>query len=431
MPSFMIRPIGNGKFQTPNGVFNSYQEAARSLGIQPEFGTQQSFVNPMDRPKQFGDVLESADINNPFRNAGQPAGAITPAMERTDVQLHSSPMTFNPMDRQKQYGGRGEVGMPKQGLLNPQQQQQSAQAPSFMDKLTSSDGLMSIGSLMLSMSQDPSLQRIGAAGMQQAMENKNVNKTVLMLRQQGENDLADLIEKNPTIGKTALTQWLQQKYGTKSGIKSFEPKIDEATGRYYIIKQDPNTGRTWREELDATGLTSKEKADLETNSALRLADMKQSQTAAADAYKQFSNLSSQIRNLETIKSSLKTGDARTGIVDQFLPAFTEATATLRSAANSLGIDVINSATFGALSATELKLALDTALPQGLDEQQLMQWVDKKLEAQKKLQAEIAKQADKLASGVPYTQWVKDVVKPFTEDQVIQQPQSSSTVKVKY
>lgn len=398
----------NGKYIYNGVAYNTLQEAKMA-----EMQGSRTTINP-NIPAGSSTPIQPV----PFPQVRQPMSDQSMGAALNQMRMQGGMNAMQDARQNKQYGGRGEVGMPvkPQGLLDiPQQPQQPAQAPSFMDKITSSDGLMSIGSLMLSMSQDPSLQKIGASGIQQAMENKNVNKTVLMLRQQGENDLADLIEKNPTIGKTALTQWLQQKYGTKSGIKSFEPKIDETTGKYYIIKQDPNTGRTWREELDATGLTSKEKADLETNSALRLADMKQSQTAAADAYKQFSNLSSQIRNLETIKSSLNTGNAKTGVIDQFLPAFTEATATLRSAANSLGIDVINSATFGALSATELRLALDTALPQGLDEPQLLEWVNKKLEAQKKLQAEIAKQADKLASGVPYTQWVKDVVKPFTSD----------------
>ena len=293
-----------------------------------------------------------------------------------------------------------------------------------------------LGAAHLALSQDPALQKIGAQKLQSIRDTKaemgKVNKTIAMLRQRGEHKLADFIEANPTMAKTALTQWLQQTYGPRSGIKTSAVMTDPKTGQQYVVETDPNTGAINRRNVEgAIGLTPEEKAGLESTNALKLADMKRSQTAAADAYKQFSNISSQIRNLETIKSELNTGNARTGIVDQFLPAFSEATATLRSAANSLGIDVINSATFGALSATELKLALDTALPQGLDEPELLQWVNKKLEAQKKLQREIAKQADRLASGVPYTEWVKEVVKPFTSEPQPQESVPNVVVEVDY
>jgi hypothetical protein len=305
---------------------------------------------------------------------------------------------------------------------------------SFMDRLTSKQGIGAIGNAMLSMSQDPRLQQMGVQNLQKMQEQKSelgkVNKTIAMLRQRGENKLADFIEANPTMAKTALTQWLQQTYGARSGIKTSAVMTDPKTGQQYVVETDPNTGSINRRNVEgAFGETPEAKTARATQQELTLADMKRSQAAAADTYKQFSNISSQIRNLETIKAELNTGNARTGIVDQFLPAFSEATATLRSAANSLGIDVINSATFGALSATELKLALDTALPQGLDEPELLQWVNKKLEAQKKLQREIAKQADRLASGVPYTEWVKDVVKPFAT--APQAQSSGGTIEVDF
>ena len=398
-----IRPLGNGKFQTPAGVFNTYAEAMASLA-KP--------MSPALSQPSYGDKMSTmADPN---------------AMAKSQAAIQSSPA----------------IPMPAGGLLGakPAPSPVSAQEdpvqgqPSFMGRLTSAEGLSGIGSMMLAMSNDPRLQQMGVQNLQKMQEQKselgNVNKTIAMLRQRGENKLADFIEANPTMAKTALTQWLQQTYGARSGIKTSAVMTDPKTGQQYVVETDPNTGAINRRNVEgAFGETPEAQSARTTQEALTLADMKRSQTAAADTYKQFSNISSQIRNLETIKAELNTGNARTGIVDQFLPAFSEATATLRSAANSLGIDVINSATFGALSATELKLALDTALPQGLDEPELLQWVNKKLEAQKKLQREIAKQADRLASGVPYTEWVKDVVKPFAT--APQAQSSGGTIEVDF
>lgn len=411
-----IRPLGDGRFQTEAGVFNTYAEAMRSIT---------SAMSPaIERPKPVESALDVMSGAMPFTKA--------------NAAVNSSP--FSPVSKPQglieglNVGGRGSYAGPAteetpintgSGFTQEPQQEQS-----FMDKLFSKQGLGAISNTYLASRNDPALRALGTRGLDQAQTRKSANATVDMLRKNGQNDLADMIEQNPTMAKTALTQFLQQKYGSKSGLKTSQAFTDPDTGQKYVIATDPNTGSVTRMNVEgATGLTPEQEAGLESSNALKLADMKRSQTAAADTYKQFSNISSQIRNLETIKSELNTGNARTGVIDQFMPAFSEATATLRSAANSLGIDVINSATFGALSATELKLALDTALPQGLDEPQLLEWVNKKLEAQKKLQREIAKQADRLASGVPYTDWVKEVVKPFTQNEG--QPSGSNTVRVKY
>jgi hypothetical protein len=210
----MIRPIGNGKFQTPNGVFNSYQEAAMSVGIQPQFGVPHSPA--MSNPTPALDALNKA--------------AGTPAMP--DIALQSSPMQFKPQ-QPKQYGGRGEVGMPvkPQGLLDPQQPQQPEQAPSFMDKLTSSDGLTSIGSLMLSMSQDPSLQRIGAMGMQQAMQNRQSNRTLDFLKAKGVDEATiNALRDNPQMINAYASSLLKQPKNAQSALGKIQ--ADYEAGAY-------------------------------------------------------------------------------------------------------------------------------------------------------------------------------------------------------
>jgi hypothetical protein len=133
----------------------------------------------------------------------------------------------------KLYSGRGEVGMPvkPQGLLDPQQPQQPEQAPSFMDKLTSSDGLTSIGSLMLSMSQDPSLQRIGALGMQQAMQNRQSNRTLDFLKAKGVDEATiNALRDNPQMINAYASSLLKQPKNAQSALGKIE--ADYASGAY-------------------------------------------------------------------------------------------------------------------------------------------------------------------------------------------------------
>ena len=53
-------------------------------------------------------------------------------------------------------------------------------------------------------------------------------------------------------------------------------------------------------------------------------------------------------------------------------------------AQRMGLQVVQSVTFGALSAGELKVAMDTAVPPNLDNKELVAWFQKRKDAQLKL-----------------------------------------------
>ena len=94
-----------------------------------------------------------------------------------------------------------------------------------------------------------------------------------------------------------------------------------------------------------------------------------------------------------------TGEgAKTGVIEGRLPNWRASTIALANIQNNLGLDVIGSVTFGALSQGELDLALDTGLPTGMNEPQLIDWIDRKIAAQNKLNAYFNRQATFLADG---------------------------------
>ncbi len=130
--------------------------------------------------------------------------------------------------------------------------------------------------------------------------------------------------------------------------------------------------------------------------------------AAADEVKQSSRVSGEMfKKIGPIRQSLLTiGKARqalaegaeTGAIDKFLPDLREASIKLTNLMNQLGLEVISGATFGALSAGELRLALDTALPTGLQPEALDRWLADKGAAQTKLLTELEDDVIFLSGG---------------------------------
>ena len=114
-------------------------------------------------------------------------------------------------------------------------------------------------------------------------------------------------------------------------------------------------------------------------------------------FESLGKIQSNVLNLDRAIDALDAG-AKSGALQKFLPNITAASRELRQIQNELGLDVIGSVTFGALSQGELDLALDTALDLGQDEDVLRDILIRKKEAQAKLSGYLRKQISFL-SGV--------------------------------
>ncbi len=96
------------------------------------------------------------------------------------------------------------------------------------------------------------------------------------------------------------------------------------------------------------------------------------------------NIESTISNYQLALDALGQG-AETGRVMGMLPNITATAQMIETARQRLGLDVIGSVTFGALSEGELKLALDTGLPSAsLSNTELTKWVTERMAAQQKV-----------------------------------------------
>jgi hypothetical protein len=133
-------------------------------------------------------------------------------------------------------------------------------------------------------------------------------------------------------------------------------------------------------------------------------ELKQAQVQ--QAFGQMESMQSTIRDLQSAKDAVVNGGASTGIMQKWIPSFDAATSEFRAVANRLGIAVINSATFGALSEKELQLAMETGFPRDLSGPELIKWIDAKIDAQTKMKNALYSKARSLTSGIRYSEFIQ-------------------------
>ena len=280
----------------------------------------------------------------------------------------------------------------------------SVQDPNFADRLV-------IGLGGMSMNPNQVLMQQAAANIEQRRKTEllsaEANKTIQYLRSKGREDLAKMVESQPSTARAVLEEYLKAEIRPGAGLKTSAPAVDPTTGQRYVIATDPNTGEVTRVNVEgAIGLTPAQELEMERENAIMLADREQAQNIGFDAFKRADQLGESIGSLYTAYNAIDEG-AESGVFRSMLPAFDSATAQLRTVASQLGIDVINSATFGALSEKELQLALATELDLSLPPAELRKQIEERIRAKDKLRVELINAARELTSGnMTYSQFIK-------------------------
>jgi len=213
------------------------------------------------------------------------------------------------------------------------------------------------------------------------------------------NELSKLATKNQTATKIA-----QKDAETKAGggEKVQSSKVTP-NGTTIIVMKDGTT-----RVVSATGenLTGQARADAiiaseefgattqGTRAQARVSGELTSKEVGA-AFAQIGKIKKNIGNIDDAIKAIDDG-ASTGVIASKFPNITTASITLNNVRSQLGLDVIGSVTFGALSEGELNLALDTALPTTLRPQALKQYLTDKKVAQEKLVGYLSKQISYLS-----------------------------------
>lgn len=139
------------------------------------------------------------------------------------------------------------------------------------------------------------------------------------------------------------------------------------------------------------------------------------QKEAQKAFELVGKIRTNLGNLDSAVAALDAG-ANTGIIASKFPNWKASTIELQNIQRRLGLDIIGSVTFGALSEGELSLALETALPLNMNEKQLRDWLLRKRDAQVKLSNYISEQAKYLSvPGRNLGNWLEYSEKKYKEN----------------
>lgn len=103
-----------------------------------------------------------------------------------------------------------------------------------------------------------------------------------------------------------------------------------------------------------------------------------------EAFDQILPIRTSLGNIDEAIRLVEQEGANTGAVASRFPSITSSAVALDNVQRKMGLDVISSVTFGALSAGELNLALQTAIPLGLGEKELITWLKDRKKSQTKL-----------------------------------------------
>jgi hypothetical protein len=136
------------------------------------------------------------------------------------------------------------------------------------------------------------------------------------------------------------------------------------------------------------------------------------QKEAAKAFEAVGKVRTNLNNLDAAVAALDAG-ANTGVIASRFPNWKASTIELKNIQNRLGLDVIGSVTFGALSEGELSLALETALPLNMSEPQLRDWLIRKRDSQNKLADYLSAQARYLSvPGRTVGNWMEEAERRY-------------------
>ena len=131
--------------------------------------------------------------------------------------------------------------------------------------------------------------------------------------------------------------------------------------------------------------TSKAEVELKTKPGIAK-QVSLAEDAAKISTESFQKIPGIEQNIQNLDEGIRLIDegAETGTISRMLPSIRESSKRMDNLKNRLGLDVIASVTFGALSEQELKTAFDTALPTGLEGPALRKWLVERRDAQTKM-----------------------------------------------
>jgi hypothetical protein len=345
--------------------------------------------------------LNQAIASDTMRAIGKSPKGILATTQTSETE--TKPM----IQRQKSRGLLESLGIQKM-----QEGAEGEAGQRFFQRDTFKDTAARMAPLLASMGSSPALQKATANIAAQRTEGNARNKTADYLRANGMSDMAELMLSGQISARDVGTALMNKKLGAGSGqgVQSSSALRDRSgvvlTMRDGSIVVKTAGGETISGDAALEFVRDSEEAYAAAEKSIygaRTAGTLGAEAefgAAAEAAKTSGKLSMELGfdtldkanavlgSLSTIDSAIAAidGGAKVGPVYKMLPNITESSAALSTAMNQMGLDVISSVTFGALSEGEMKLAMETAVPRDLGPEALRSYLVKKRDAQAKAAA---------------------------------------------
>lgn len=183
-------------------------------------------------------------------------------------------------------------------------------------------------------------------------------------------------------GKTFLTGIVQDPDGSFSRRDvPIEGELVSTIGETPEQKKQRTIAEAGGKAAATAEVKLKTEPTIEASKAAAKAAIKRSE----NAFDKIGQIRKGIANIDEAIRLIDEG-AATGVVAARLPSVRASSIELDNLQGRLGLDVIGNTTFGALSESELKFALATALPKTLKGPDLKRWLQRKKESQQKLSA---------------------------------------------
>ena len=216
-------------------------------------------------------------------------------------------------------------------------------------------------------------------------------------------DLADMLEADPSMNTevwkaymdiTGLTSGDEKTYAlglseimTHQGTGEIDPVTKKSReGQHYQLQTNKADGTVTKVWLDSFGETLAQTDERERNAKAIEKDEAKATEMGHAAQDQATDLMTQVQLFEQALLYVEDG-ALTGWLQKKLPAINDRTALLRGIQNKLGIQIINSATFGALSEREMQMAMATNLDLDLAPKELREMILEQIRVRRKLAME--------------------------------------------
>lgn len=169
-----------------------------------------------------------------------------------------------------------------------------------------------------------------------------------------------------------------------------------------ITQPGSDTDLSVEEIIKIENESRERKGTAEAEKAFKVMNKKEAIKAGNGAIVKIRGIDKNVLILDEAIAALDDG-ANVGYMAKYAPNLKKSSAELQNVGDRLGLDIIGSVTFGALSKGEMDKAMATAMPPNLGEKDLRNWFIERKEAQLKLRGILSEIADKSAQGMAPSQ----------------------------